>query len=108
MADVPETEATKQGEQLLVSGVRPITLRDRLTVRAGQPMVPKRNPNAHQKPCDHGLFDTESRRQIDMLDLIRAAEISTKPSTQPNPTQPNPTQPRRPDPWNLHISPSTN
>jgi len=67
---------------LLVSGVKPITLRDRLTVRGVQPIAPKRNPNATQKPCNHGLFDTESRCQIDMLDLIHAAEISAKPSTQ--------------------------
>jgi len=89
MADVPETETTEQGEQLLVSGVKPITLRDRLTVRAMQPMVPKRNPNAQQKPCDIGLFDEVSRTQIDMLDLIRAAELSAPPSIQPNPTKEN-------------------
>jgi hypothetical protein len=84
MADDPDAEATEQGEQLLVSGVRPITLRDCLTVRATMPMAPKRNPHAAQKLCNHGLFDTENRRQIDMLDLIRAAETSSKPSTLPN------------------------
>jgi len=87
MADVSETEITEQGEQLLVSGVRPITLRDRLTVRAAQPMTPKRNPNAQQKPCDVGLFDEVSRAQTDMLDLIRAAGTSTKLSTQLTPTK---------------------
>jgi len=87
MADVSETETTEQGEQLLVSGVRPITLVDRLTLRAAQPMTPKRNPNAQQKPCDVGLFDEVSRTQIDMLDLIRAVEISAAPSTQPTPTK---------------------
>lgn len=87
MADLPETETTEQGEQLLVSGVRPITLCDRLTVRAAQPMVPKRNPNAQQKPCDVGLFDEVSHAQIDMLDLIRTAELSATPSIQPNPTK---------------------
>ena len=74
MIDASETETTEQGEQLLVSGVRPIGLRDRLAVRAAQPMAPKRNPHAEQNPCDHGLFDTESRRQIDMLDFLRAAK----------------------------------
>jgi len=87
MTDVPETETTEQGEQLLVSGVRPTTLRDRLAVRVAHPMAPKRNPNAQQKPCDVGLFDEVSRAQIDMLDLIRAAEISEKPLIQPNPTK---------------------
>jgi len=87
MADLPETETTEQGEQLLVSGVRPITLRDRLTLRAAQPMAPKRNPNAQQKLCDVGLFDEVSRAQIDMLDIICAAEISASPSTLPTPTK---------------------
>ena len=86
MTDIPETEDTEQGEQLLVSGISPITLRDRLTMRAAQPMAPKRNPHATQKPCSHGLFDTENRRQIDMLDLIRTEEIGAKPSTQPSET----------------------
>jgi len=91
MAEFPETETTEQGEQLLVSGVRPITLRDRLTVLTAQPMAPKCNPNAQQKPCDVGLFDEVSRTQIDMLDLIRAAELSAPPSPQPTPT-PTPTK----------------
>lgn len=84
MADFPETENTEQGEQLLVSGVRPITLRDRLMVRAVQPMAPKRNPNAYQKPCNHGLFDDAARSQLDLLDLIGAAESNAKPSPQRN------------------------
>jgi hypothetical protein len=53
----PLTEPTEQGEQLLVAGVAPVTLRDRLTLMALRPMAPRRNPNASQKPCDHGLFD---------------------------------------------------
>ena len=72
--DGSETESTEQGEQVLVCGVRPIRLRDRLALRSAQPMAPKRNPHAQQNPCDHGLFDTESRRQIDMLDFLRAAK----------------------------------
>ena len=52
-----ESEATAVGRQTLIDGVRPITLRDRLTVMAAQPMAPKRNPTTTQKPCDHGLFD---------------------------------------------------
>ena len=39
--------------------------------RASQPMAPKRNPNALQKPCDLGLFDMEGRRQIDWIDEAR-------------------------------------
>ena len=81
--DGSETETTEQGEQVLVSGVRPITLRDRLALRAAQPMAPKRNPHAQQNPCDHGLFDTESRRQIDMLDLLHAAKQGASSSENP-------------------------
>jgi len=39
-----ETETTEVGDQTLIDGVRPITLRDRLGVMAALPMTPKRNP----------------------------------------------------------------
>ena len=80
----PETEPTEAGAQTLVPGVRPVTLRDRLELLARQPMAPKRNPAAQQKPCDHGLFDEAARHQIDLIDLIRAAErgSATHPLTQ--------------------------
>lgn len=55
-----ESEATAVGRQTLIDGVRPIKLRDRLTVMAARPMTPKRNPTAIQKPCSHGLFDGEA------------------------------------------------
>lgn len=69
-----ETETTEVGEQTLMEGVRPITLRDRLRVMAASPMTPKRNPNAPQKQCNHGLFDEVSRAQTDLCDLV--AQIS--------------------------------
>ena len=72
-----ETEATEVGEQTLMDGVRPITLRDRLTVMAASPMTPKRNPNAPQKQCDHGLFDEARRAQIDLTDLIAQSNKET-------------------------------
>ena len=68
----PATEHTEAGEQTLVAGIRPITLADRLAVRAAAPLAPKRNPNAEQKPCDHGLFDTAARDQLDLIDALRA------------------------------------
>ncbi|MEO1168742.1 MAG: hypothetical protein AAFW97_08550 [Pseudomonadota bacterium] len=71
------SERTEAGEQTLVSGVRPVTLADRLAVRAAAPITPKRNPNAEQKPCDHGLFDTSARDQLDLIDAIRAAQKTT-------------------------------
>ena len=63
-------EPTEVGEQSLIDGVRPVTLGEKLTARTAHPMTPKRNPNAGQKPCDHGLFDEVGRAQIDLLDLI--------------------------------------
>lgn len=64
------SETTEHGEQILVDGVRPITLADRLAALAAQPMRPRRNPNTPQKSCDHGLFDEVGRAQIDLCDLI--------------------------------------
>lgn len=68
--DLP-TETTPEGEQIVAPGVKPTTLRDRLDWRAAQPMAPKRNPNAQQKPCDIGLFDLDARRRIDWIDEMR-------------------------------------
>lgn len=74
MTDTPLTETTPEGEQALVPGIVPITLRDRLMLRAAAPMTPKRNPDAAQKPCDIGLFDQAARDQCDLIDFLRAAE----------------------------------
>ena len=63
-------EATEVDDQTLIDGVRPVTLGEKLTARTAHPMTPKRNPDARQKPCDHGLFDEVGRAQIDLLDLI--------------------------------------
>ena len=65
------TETTPEGEQIVAPGVKPITVRDRLALRAAQSIAPKRNPNAEQKPCDLGLFDVDGRRQIDWIDEAR-------------------------------------
>lgn len=67
------TEITPEGEQFVTPGVRPVTLADRLAVRAAQPIAPKRNPGVRQEPCDIGLFDEAGRNQIDLLDFLRAA-----------------------------------
>lgn len=72
-----QTETTDVGEQTLMDGVRPITLRDRLGVMAALPMTPRRNPAASQKPCDHGLFDEVGRAQLDLCDLIQTKETET-------------------------------
>ena len=61
------TEIAPEGEQTVVPGIAPITLADRLALRAAAPMEPTRP----QKPCDHGLFDVERRKQIDWIDEAR-------------------------------------
>jgi hypothetical protein len=58
-----EVEATEIGPQSLVTGVAPITQADRLAFRAAAPMQPKKP----QRGCDHGLFDTNARNQIEMF-----------------------------------------
>ena len=69
MSDLAKYELTEVGAQSLIEGVRPVTLGEKLTARTTHTMTPKRNPNAEQKPCDHGLFDEVGRAQIDWLDL---------------------------------------
>ena len=68
-------EPTEVGSQSLIDGVRPFDgqtvsqtvcysvspLGEKLTARTAHPMTPKRNPNAGQKPCDHGFFDGEGQ-----------------------------------------------
>lgn len=64
------TEMTPEGEQIVTPGLRPIIRRDRLTIRLTAPLEPKRP----QKPCDHGLFDTDARNQTDWIDEARKAK----------------------------------
>ncbi len=56
-------ERTREGMQHVLGGIMPQTMRDKLGWRLDQPMQPKRA----QKPCDIGLFDTESRRQLELF-----------------------------------------
>lgn len=91
MASPPKTQATEptpEGEQTLMQGVAPVTLRQRLDAVARRPLTA--GPTARQfwgavpKPqrqCDHGLFDEVGRAQTDLCDLI----ANTLP---PNPNQP--------------------
>ncbi len=57
----PETEPTPEGPQMLIGGVRPITGRDRLALRAAAPMRPVKP----QQPCDLGLFDEGARNYLE-------------------------------------------
>ena len=58
-----ETEATDQGEQKLICGVRRVSMKARLNVLAAHPLAPTKL----QKPCDLGLFDEVARNQLDMF-----------------------------------------
>jgi hypothetical protein len=57
------SEPTPIGEQRLVPGVAPITMRDRLESRMAAPLLPTRP----QKPLDLGLFDLAARNQLDLF-----------------------------------------
>lgn len=59
-----QTETTAQGEQALVSGVAPITTKDRLRLLVDAPLA----PHKAQKPLNIGLFDEDARNQIDLFD----------------------------------------
>jgi hypothetical protein len=63
VAPILEAEMTPIGIQTLVSGVTPITPRDRLAIRANAPMEPRKP----QRAADHGLFDMVSRTQIELF-----------------------------------------
>ena len=59
------SEPTPLGEQRLVPGVAPITMRDRLRARMAAPLLPTRP----QKPLDLGLFDMAARNQLDLFGI---------------------------------------
>ena len=80
MSAKPKFEQTEVGAQTLISGVRPVTLGEKLTARTFHSMTPKRNPNAQQRPCDLGLFDEVGRAQIDLLDFINSTNSPQTPT----------------------------
>jgi hypothetical protein len=58
-----ETEPTSIGEQSLIPGVRPVSIRARLEALAAHPLVSMKM----QKPCNLGLFDEDARNQMDLF-----------------------------------------
>lgn len=77
LAAPPATETTPEGEQTLMHGVAPVTLRQRLDAVGAQPLTAGATARQFwgsspkpQAPCDHGLFDEVGRAQIDLCDLI--------------------------------------
>lgn len=57
------SEPTQAGEQILVPGIRPIPLRERLEAAMAAPLI----PNKPQKPLDIGLFDETARNQLSLF-----------------------------------------
>jgi len=53
----------QEGAQFLVPGVAPISLSERLAIRAAAPLEPKKP----QRPPDIGLFDLAARNQLDLF-----------------------------------------
>ena len=58
-----QCEATDQGEQSLVPGVRPLSRRDRLQALVDAPLQPK----CGQRACNVGLFDEDACNQLDLF-----------------------------------------
>ena len=59
----PATEMTPIGEQTLISGVKPITARDRLQMRLNAPL----HPRCRQNPLNVGLWDDDARNQLELF-----------------------------------------
>jgi hypothetical protein len=57
------SEPTGQGEQTLVPGVAPITVRQRLAALFAAPLAPRKP----QRPMNIGLFDEDARNQLDLF-----------------------------------------
>lgn len=60
---LPLIEPTPEGEQMLIPGVAPVSLRQRLEHRWTAPLKPR----VPQKPLDVRLFDLDARRQLDLF-----------------------------------------
>lgn len=58
-----EAEWSECGEQMLIPGVRPVSLRERLEFQAGAPLAAKKQ----QKPLNIGLFDEDARNQLNLF-----------------------------------------
>ena len=58
-----DAEWSDCGEQTLIPGVRPVSLRERLTLQASAPLIPKKS----QKPLNIGLFDEDARNQMSLF-----------------------------------------
>jgi hypothetical protein len=57
------SEPMPEGEQILIPGVPPVTLRERLALLLAAPLIPRKP----QKPLNIGLFDDDARNQLDLF-----------------------------------------
>ena len=58
-----DSEQTDCGEQILIPGVKPVRLRERLMFQMQAPLT----PHANQKPMTIGLFDMDARNQLELF-----------------------------------------
>lgn len=58
-----DTEMTPIGEQTLITGVQPITGRDRQQMRLEAPLQPR----CRQKLLNVGLWDEDARHQLELF-----------------------------------------
>ncbi len=63
VAVMPASEPTPEGEQMLIPGVRAITLHERLALGLAAPLTPTKP----QKPLNIGLFDEDARNQLSLF-----------------------------------------
>jgi hypothetical protein len=61
--DTLQSEWSVCGEQTLIPGVRPVSLRARLIFQMQAPLLPR----ATQKPMTIGLFDEDARNQLELF-----------------------------------------
>ena len=57
------SEPTLAGEQTLIPGVKPVSVRERLEARMAAPLLPRKP----QRPLDIGLFDEDARTQLSLF-----------------------------------------
>ena len=73
-ADSPfpfDTEASPVGEQCLIPGVAPVSVKARLEVLAAHPLAATKL----QKPCNIGLFDEVARNQMDLFSTTQTPNL---------------------------------
>jgi hypothetical protein len=56
-------ERTQEGLQPVLGGAQPQNMKNKLDWLLAKPMPPRKR----QKPCDIGLFDAESCRQLELF-----------------------------------------